>query len=126
MRTIEEIKADIEKSKQVIEYEHSRGRSSPRGDMEKLKRLYYELLARIADSIPYDRLEEICNAERENNLIILTEQLKLSMNAGARAIESNKRYSHGTEYIWNVLSDDSKTIHYVEAAKILREAAKME
>ena len=51
-----------------------------------------------------------------------TEELVLAMNAGARAIENNRRY-HGAVYSKNVFSDDSQEISYLQAAKVLREVS---
>ena len=51
-----------------------------------------------------------------------TEALILAMNAGARAIENTKRY-HGASYTRDAFSADSKTIPYLEAARVLREAS---
>lgn len=121
MRTIEEIKADIayytEQQKNANKYQRF---------TDTIERLEIELKTILTKDVSIDRLEELCNAEKEGNILILTEQIKLSMNAGARAIENNKRYQYGTEYIWNLHSEDSKTISYVEAAGVLRETAKME
>lgn len=48
-----------------------------------------------------------------------TEELILSVNAGARAIENTKRY-HGASYCFNVFSDNPKEIPYLKAAEVLR------
>lgn len=121
MRMIEKIKAELdieEQFKSMLE------RCEDFADRTALV-IAIEMMSAAKD-IKIDRHNKLCTAEREGNLIILTEQIKLSMNAGARAIENNKRYQYGTEYIWNLHSEDSKTISYVEAAGVLRETAKME
>ncbi len=59
MRTIEEIKANI---KQMGALEPEIGERSC---------LQRELYRAITDSIPLDRLEEICNAEREGRCVVL-------------------------------------------------------
>ena len=51
-----------------------------------------------------------------------TEKLMLAMNAGARAIENTNRY-HGSLYIKDLYSGNSKEILYLLAAKVLREAS---
>lgn len=51
-----------------------------------------------------------------------TEELMLSMNAGARAIENTKRY-HGAIYTKDVFSESPQEIPYLQAAKVLREAS---
>lgn len=51
-----------------------------------------------------------------------TEELMLAMNAGARAIESTKRY-HGAVYAKDVFSENPQTIPYLLAAKVLREVS---
>lgn len=121
MRTIEEIKAvlDIEEQLRLI-----LSRSKDIADRTALV-IAIDIINHAKD-IKIERHNEICNAEKERNLIILTEQLKLSINAGARAIESNKRYQYGTSYVINPLSDNSKSISFMEAASILRETAKLE
>ena len=48
-----------------------------------------------------------------------TEELILSVNAGARAIENTKRY-HGASYCFNAFSDNPKEIPYLKAAEVLR------
>lgn len=48
-----------------------------------------------------------------------TEEIMLSMNAGARAIENTKRY-HGAVYTKDLFSDNSQKIPYLQAAKVLR------
>ncbi len=57
--------------------------------------------------------------------IELTEELKLSMCAGARAILNTKKY-HGTIYMQDVFSDSPKEIPYLQAAEILYTASEQE
>ena len=54
------------------------------------------------------------------DLIERTEEFIFAVNAGARAIESTKRY-HGATYCLDVFSDKPKEIPYLKAAQILRE-----
>ncbi|HKL99227.1 MAG TPA: hypothetical protein VJZ06_04920 [Mobilitalea sp.] len=49
-------------------------------------------------------------------------KLQLAMNAGARAIENNKRLD-GSIYVYDVFSNDAQRISYREACQILRECA---
>ena len=51
-----------------------------------------------------------------------TEELILSMRAGARAISNTKKY-HGTIYMYDVFSDDPKEIPYLKASEILYAAS---
>lgn len=51
-----------------------------------------------------------------------TDELRLAMNAGARAIENTKRY-HGTVYARDVFSEHPQEIAYLRAASVLREAS---
>lgn len=67
MRTIEEIKADINKLDRVF-YGSAFGRAN---EHEQLQSLYNELGEAIIECIPYERLEEICNAEREGRCVVL-------------------------------------------------------
>lgn len=57
--------------------------------------------------------------------IELTEELKLSMRAGARAILNTKKY-HGTIYMKDAFSDSPKEIPYLQAAEILYIASEKE
>ena len=57
--------------------------------------------------------------------IELTEELKLSMCAGARAILNTKKY-HGTIYMQDVFSDSPKEMPYLKAAEILYTASEKE
>ena len=50
--------------------------------------------------------------------IELTEELILSMCAGARAIANTKKY-HGTIFVSGVFSENPKQIPYLQAAEIL-------
>lgn len=54
--------------------------------------------------------------------IELTEELILSMRAGARAISNTKKY-HGTIYVSDVFSDNPKEIPYLQASEILYAAS---
>lgn len=51
-----------------------------------------------------------------------TDELRLAMNAGARAIENTKRY-HGTVYVRDVFSGHPQEIAYLRAASVLREVS---
>lgn len=51
-----------------------------------------------------------------------TEELMLAMNAGARAIENEKRY-HGAVYTKDVFSKRPQEIPNLQAAKVLREVS---
>ena len=57
--------------------------------------------------------------------IELTEELKLSMCAGARAILNTKKYN-GTIYMNDAFSDSPKEIPYLQAAEILYIASEKE
>lgn len=54
--------------------------------------------------------------------IELTEELILSMRAGARAINNTEKY-HGTIFVANVFSENPKQIPYLQAAEILYAAS---
>ena len=54
--------------------------------------------------------------------IELTEELILSMRAGARAISNTKKY-HGRIYVSDVFSDNPKEIPYLQASEILYAAS---
>ena len=57
--------------------------------------------------------------------IELTEELILSMRAGARAISNTKKY-HGRIYVSDVFSDNPKEIPYLQASEILYAASEKE
>ena len=57
-----------------------------------------------------------------NKYIELTEELILSMRAGARAISNTKKY-HGTIYVADVFSENPKEMPYLKAAEILYAAS---
>ena len=51
-----------------------------------------------------------------------TEELFLSMRAGAKAISNTKKY-HGTIYMYDAFSDNPKEMPYLQAAEILYAAS---
>ena len=51
-----------------------------------------------------------------------TEELFLSMRAGAKAISNTKKY-HGTIYMYDAFSDNHKEMPYLQAAEILYAAS---
>lgn len=57
--------------------------------------------------------------------IELTEELILSMRAGARAIANTKKY-HGTIYVSDLFSENPKEMPYLKAAEILYAASEKE
>ena len=57
--------------------------------------------------------------------IELTEELILSMRAGARAISNTKKY-HGAIYVLDVFSENPKEMPYLKAAEILYAASEKE
>lgn len=58
--------------------------------------------------------------DQKNRMKIANERVRLAMNAGARAIENNKRL-FGVSYVNDVFGDNPQEISYSEAAKVLRE-----
>ena len=83
-----------------------------------------EELQRYREIGSIDRLRELAQAEKEGQLVFITEKMALAMIAGARAIEKNKRLQ-GVIYNYDVFGKlgAPKEISYFEAAKVLREAA---
>jgi hypothetical protein len=47
------------------------GKEITGNDNENLNKLWHEFYENITDSIPIDRLEEICQAEREGRCVVL-------------------------------------------------------
>lgn len=92
-------------------------------DMFKIAGALHELNA-YKDLGPIDRLRELAQADREGRVVVLDEKTALSLLAGARAIENNKRLL-GAIYCYDIFGKlgGPKEVSYYEAAKILREAA---
>lgn len=69
-------------------------------------------------------VQELLQAEKGGRLVVLDEKIALSMCAGARAIENNKRL-FGVIYGYDIFGvrRGPKEISYYEAAKKLREIA---
>jgi hypothetical protein len=57
--------------------------------------------------------------------ITLTEELWLSMRAGARAIEKNSKL-YGASYVYHPFDKDHKSILYYKAADVLKNIAREE
>ena len=71
-----------------------------------------------------DHIRDILQAEQEGRLVVLDEKTALSMYAGARAIENNKRL-FGATYVYDVFGKQGgpKEIPYFDAANNLRNIA---
>lgn len=75
-------------------------------------------------NIPVDRLIELAKADKEGKLLILTQELALSMKAGARAIVKNNNLRN-TEFWYNISGnwEESLTVQYDDAATNLYRAS---
>lgn len=84
----------------------------------------YDALKSIEGIVPLDRLLELADADKDGRLVVLDEKIALSMCAGARAIENNKRL-FGVTYGYDIFGvcGGPKEISYYDAAKKLREIA---
>lgn len=79
MRTIEEIKADIEKFNKCDRKSNHcpkdickiQSNECDRIHERRTNELQIELLQALTETIPLDRLEQICNAERDGRLVVL-------------------------------------------------------
>ena len=71
-----------------------------------------------------DHVRELVKAEQDGRLVVLDEKTALSMYAGARAIENNKRL-FGSTYVYDVFGKQGgpKEIPYFDAANNLRNIA---
>lgn len=69
-----------------------------------------------------DHLCELVQAEKDGRVIVLDDKLLLSILAGARAIENNRKL-FGATYRWDICGKcgGPKEISYYKAAKLLRE-----
>jgi hypothetical protein len=71
-RPIEEIKADIEEYKhRFVNSKLSDNGISPSSFCDAIQIFEKELKEALIESIPLDRLEEICNAERDGRCVVL-------------------------------------------------------
>ena len=70
------------------------------------------------------RAAELAKTEKDGLCVVLDEKTALTMAAGARAIENNKKL-WGVTYGWDIFGEcgGPKEISYFEAAKRLRELA---
>ena len=95
---------------------------------EDLKKAFNETailkLAAQALSTTPDHIRDILQADQEGRLVVLDEKTALSMYAGARAIENNKRL-FGATYVYDVFGKQGgpKEIPYFDAANNLRNIA---
>lgn len=69
-----------------------------------------------------DHLRELVQAEKDGRVVVLDDKLLLSILAGARAIENNRKL-FGATYCWDICGKcgGPKKISYYKAAKLLRE-----
>jgi len=79
MRNLEEIKADYEAALRVESFRDNIGQCPANifiyfGESERFKG---ELLCALTDAIPLDRLELICNAERDGRVVVLNENSQI-------------------------------------------------
>jgi len=70
MRTVEEIKVEMV-NLAALEAQKPYAQHDSEALKEKLHRLQGELLVTITHDISIDRLEEICNADRDNKLYMM-------------------------------------------------------
>ena len=95
---------------------------------EDLKKAFNETailkLAAQAPSTTPDHLRDLIHAEQHGRLVVLDEKTALSMYAGARAIENNKRL-FGATYVYDIFGKQGgpKEIPYFDAANNLRNIA---
>ena len=82
------------------------------------------LIAAQRDPQKLARLRELVLAEQDGRLVVLDEKTALSMYAGARAIENNKRL-FGATYVYDIFGKQGgpKEIPYFDAANNLRNIA---
>ena len=112
IRSVEEIKKDIDNLEAVPSC-YGNEWKRPKRD-----RLQAELFRAITAGIPLDRLEQLCQAEKEGRCVVVDEGMALAMCAGAYAAEVHGR----PIYCWDVLGNH-KTVPYLEAARALRRIA---
>ena len=91
--------------------------------MAKLPTVKLEL-EDLGEKLDIAHIRELLHAERAGRLVVLDEKTALSMYAGARAIENNKRL-FGATYVYDVFGKQGgpKEIPYFDAANNLRNIA---
>ena len=87
---------------------------------DTLQRLQMAYLYNPAEAL--NMLPELFQAADDGKIIFADEKTALAMGAGARAIETSKKYEYGATYVYDVFGD-SKEIPYRVAADILRGTA---
>lgn len=72
----------------------------------------------------WKHVQDLLQAEQDGRLVVLDEKTALSMYAGARAIENNKRL-FGATYVYDIFGKQGgpKEIPYFDAANNLRNIA---
>ena len=77
MRTIEEIKYDLRTTGEIID-DRSLNRIPFEAYTHKYKELKCELYEALTDGIPLDRLEMLCQAEREQRCMVIPKPMTVS------------------------------------------------
>jgi hypothetical protein len=114
-RSVEEIKINIAMA------ERNRNQSWGYNPERRIETLNNELRAALTASIPLDRLEAICEAERAGRCVVLSDDLIIAMNAGAYAIEKGNRHRGPTYAMWS--REEQVEMPFGKAAEILRRTA---
>ena len=91
--------------------------------MAKLPTVKLEL-EDLGEKLDIAHIRDLLQAEQEGRLVVLDEKTALSMYAGARAIENNKRL-FGATYVYDIFGKQGgpKEIPYFDAANNLRNIA---
>ena len=78
----------------------------------------------LGEKLDIAHIRDLLQAEQEGRLVVLDEKTALSMYAGARAIENNKRL-FGATYVYDIFGKQGgpKEIPYFDAANNLRNIA---
>lgn len=93
-------------------------------DVRRLQQDWTSLIMTLDEMGGMPHLHELVQAKQDGRLVVLDEKVVLSMCAGARAIENNKRL-FGVTYGYDIFGvcGGPKEISYYDAAKKLREIA---
>lgn len=78
----------------------------------------------LGEKLDIAHIRDLLQAEQDGRLVVLDEKTALSMYAGARAIENNKRL-FGATYVYDIFGKQGgpKEISYFDAANNLRNIA---
>ena len=89
----------------------------------KIPRMVYRLAEYEDSNLTPTEVAELAQAKADGRVVVLDEQLALSMCAGARAIETSRKF-YGTIYAYDIFGNQREIPYKVAAQKLRGEAEK--